>query len=586
MAFWEGSFQTMDPLTLSTIIQLQLEDSEHLTANGGGEGKGKQREGTLSDAQLALQMYTEDLVSTNAVLSDRRMAQSIAMAVIRDARAIQRSHLQEDQIARDHEIAQSLQSNAPAPLNIDPTTKEALSGESDPWADPEMLEKVTAIYMCDPGLILPLTTCVDGTVAESSAWAARRTGGDKPKIGHCVICGEDVEFYEVSRVPCDHEYCRPCLAKLFELSMTDETLFPPRCCKTEIPLTRVRFFLPPDLAKCFEATYAEFSTKNRVYCHHVRCNSFIPTTAVDASNDVATCPRCARTTCAICKGPSHTGDCPNDTALQQLVDIANTEQWQRCLDCKRFVELEQGCNHMTPLVVPAEPTSAMRVSRHAVIFPALLTDQKVCGERWKTCACLQWEENRLVHRAAQIVDRNPNPRRRLFEPQRVMHAQPVSRRASTTASAFMAGAITALGEAASPASSVWQSDFEDRSEWEHDWPDGDSDDDDGMNNLPPAQPGARSADAAPAPQVTPTPTTAQVLRERAIAEAVEHLRQNHECDHDKWRWVRGPHQCGECYHMLPQYIFRMQAMPSSGVQPMPEEPIVRPWELRRELSVP
>ncbi|KAK1064491.1 hypothetical protein LTR12_007054 [Friedmanniomyces endolithicus] len=503
MAFWEGSFQTMDPLTLSAIIQLQLEDSEQLTAHG--EGKGKQREGTLSAAQIALRMYTEDLVNTNAVLSDRRMAQSIATAVIRDGQAIQHSHQLEDQIA-----------------------------------DPEMLEKVTATYMCDPGSSSPSPPALvddtdsDGTVAESSAWAARRKGGDKPKIGHCVICGEDVEFYEVSRVPCDHEYCRPCLAKLFELSMTDETLFPPRCCKTDIPLARVRFFLPTDLAKLFEAKYVELSTKNRVYCHHVRCNSFIPATAVDASNDVATCPHCARTTCAICKGPSHTGDCPNDTALQQLVAIANTEQWQRCLDCKRFVELEQGCNHTT--------------------CPCGAHFCYVCGERWKTCACLQWEENRLIHRAAQIVDRNPNPRRRLFEPQRVMHAQPVSRRASTASSTVTAGAIAALREAASRASSVWQSDFEDRSEWEHDWPDVDSDDDDGMNHLPPAEPGANPPDPALAPLLASAPT-AQVLRERAIAEAVEHLRQNHECEHDKWRWVRGSHQCEECYHTLPQYIF-------------------------------
>ncbi|KAK0266833.1 hypothetical protein LTS00_017924, partial [Friedmanniomyces endolithicus] len=80
MAFWEGSFQMMDPPTLSTIIRLQLEDSEQLAANV----KGKQREGTLSDAEFALQTYTKDLLSTDAVLSDRRMAQSFAMAVIKD----------------------------------------------------------------------------------------------------------------------------------------------------------------------------------------------------------------------------------------------------------------------------------------------------------------------------------------------------------------------------------------------------------------------------------------------------------------------------------------------------------------------
>ena len=40
----------------------------------------------------------------------------------------------------------------------------------------------------------------------------------------------------------------------------------------------------------------------------------------------------------------------------------------------------------------------------------------VCGERWKICTCAQWHEDRLYERAAQLADRERDPRRRLYHP--------------------------------------------------------------------------------------------------------------------------------------------------------------------------
>ncbi|KAL2808002.1 hypothetical protein BJX63DRAFT_410661, partial [Aspergillus granulosus] len=65
------------------------------------------------------------------------------------------------------------------------------------------------------------------------------------------------------------------------------------------------------------------------------------------NGEVATCPDCGHTTCTNCKGRVHTGDCPNDTSMQQLLATAQENGWQRCYSCWRMVELDHVCNHMT-----------------------------------------------------------------------------------------------------------------------------------------------------------------------------------------------------------------------------------------------
>lgn len=40
-----------------------------------------------------------------------------------------------------------------------------------------------------------------------------------------------------------------------------------------------------------------------------------------------------------------------------------------------------------------------------------------------------------------------------------------------------------------------------------------------------------------------------------VQAAVQNLRLRHLCDHQSWKYVRGPYQCEECYHQLPSYIF-------------------------------
>jgi hypothetical protein len=71
-------FSVMDELSAALIIQLQIQDSQRLYEVC--EGKGKGRKGELSDAQLAADLYREDLEQYAAILADRQMTRSIARA--------------------------------------------------------------------------------------------------------------------------------------------------------------------------------------------------------------------------------------------------------------------------------------------------------------------------------------------------------------------------------------------------------------------------------------------------------------------------------------------------------------------------
>lgn len=145
---------------------------------------------------------------------------------------------------------------------------------------------------------------------------------------------------------------------------------------------------------------------------------------------------------------------------------------------------------------------------------------------WKTCACEQWDEQRLLNRAAQIVDRDP--RRRLFQPPHAVHAQPPTR-PTTPDSATVALPDNAEDVVAGPSS---------RSQEQHEVQDDLNTFLDSFN---------AHLNILGQPEIDD--------RDGRIMAAMAHLRQNHECSHARWRWVSGRHRCEECSWVLKEYIF-------------------------------
>ena len=192
----------------------------------------------------------------------------------------------------------------------------------------------------------------------------------------------------LARTPCKHEYCRDCIQGLFQASLTDDTLFPPRCCKQPITFgggVRIR---------SFESKLIEFDTPDRTYCSNQLCSAFIRVENI--LEEKATCPECSTITCTVCKSESHLGDCPADAGLQQVLAAAEEHRWQRCFNCRRVIELEVGCNHIT-YVLSLYPCkyvysrSCQVQMRLAILLPLRrkMGDLSMCymGREPTSCSC-------------------------------------------------------------------------------------------------------------------------------------------------------------------------------------------------------
>ncbi|KAI0113712.1 hypothetical protein GGR51DRAFT_546919 [Nemania sp. FL0031] len=489
-----------DDESLDLILSLLREDASVFSSTS----KGKQAAGTLSDADLAIQLYAEELSRAATYASDRRMTKSIQGAVQADANALLESERVETVARNDRQFAIASSNGRPQV----PTQEPVNAGPSA--HDLEMFDKLSAIYVDGidetdnggdgHGNDIETMSVVQ---PESSSWAASR----KPKKTQrrpCVACRNVKHFIDLARAPCMHEYCRECLASLFQHAISDESLFPPRCCRQTIPVDANRLFLSSDLVQQFKKKSIEWSTSNRTYCHRSSCSTFIPLWMIQ--NGVARCPKCQIQTCITCKGPMHGGDCPSDTELQMVLQIARKERWQRCQKCFTMVELNHGCFHIT--------------CKCGAQFCYL------CGAKWKTCRCDHWEEHRLYERAEQIYNRDHN----------VVQAN--AAQAILTEHAPVRFPPVEFH----PVELIPVEDDSEEDVLVEDVP---------VEDVPDEDIPVENSFGAMIPQ----PSDPQADRAFQLERIMEHLRQNHQCDHERWAKRHGPEECEECGDRMRVFIY-------------------------------
>ncbi|KAI0020947.1 hypothetical protein F4780DRAFT_790655 [Xylariomycetidae sp. FL0641] len=344
-----------------------------------------------SDAQLAVNLYIEDLNRASILQAGFKRAQREQQATQADEDAIARvrQEVARDEYERDVSIAAATNQPLPArPVGLD--NHEIAGGNAGNVQVAQLNDQNTTT---DTENVEAVRETASESSAQATAVASTATTDDAIEASRtCVSCTGQIRVSQLIQTPCQHDYCHQCLLQLIRLSFTDTTLFPPRCCRRDIPLSEHQHVLGRELFDQFQAKALEHSTINPTYCHNAMCAVFLP--PVYYESDIAMCFDCGSVTCSKCKGKAHPGACPQDAATKQVVEMARQEGWQRCYKCSGMVELKTGCNHIT--------------CRCGGEFCY------VCGVPWRRCRCEVWDEARLLDRAAVIEGRNQRP----GEPQR------------------------------------------------------------------------------------------------------------------------------------------------------------------------
>ncbi|MCJ1470503.1 hypothetical protein MMC07_009149 [Pseudocyphellaria aurata] len=327
--------------------------------------KGKGRDDGKPDADLAVANNQAEIQHGASMLADRHMSRSPAQAIISDAASLNEPRAQEDLTARDRALARSFDAATPMQTTA---------------MDDEVITRLTTLSVSGRYEDTPGDEYI--MAAESSAWAGFRRN---VVFRQCTACDSERLLFDVFQAPCGHDYCQECLSTLFQLATIDETLFPPRCCRQEMSLESVKHYLSSALIQTFEEKSIEFRSSNRTYCSRPTCSSFISPDNIDG--DRARCVACGTHTCTICKNNAHDGDCPEDTATQQTLEMGREQGWQRCYNCRSLIELDVGCNQI--------------LCHCGAEFCYL------CGQPWKTCDCGQWDYHyRPTTRAQQDFARD------------------------------------------------------------------------------------------------------------------------------------------------------------------------------------
>ena len=173
----------------------------------------------------------------------------------------------------------------------------------------------------------------------------------EPTVSECTSCYDDIPNKKAVALPCHHNYCQPCFSHLISAGIHSEDTFPPKCCLSEVPKSTIHRYLPEKEWKSFSEKALEYAVPlaNRYYCASAACAKWIDARNAKRKNGVLECPHCKAKLCTVCRGPSHPSneDCPQDFGLDRLMEEAEWSGWRRCSECRRLVERNHGCLHIS-----------------------------------------------------------------------------------------------------------------------------------------------------------------------------------------------------------------------------------------------
>ncbi|KAJ0017661.1 hypothetical protein Pint_11606 [Pistacia integerrima] len=194
--------------------------------------------------------------------------------------------------------------------------------------------------------------------------------GDK-SVENCSICCEDKLSPMMITMKCSHKFCSHCMRTYVD-GKVQSSQVPIRCpqlkCKYCISTAECKSFLPLISYESLERALEEANVlhSDRIYCPFPNCSVLLDpqeclsaraSSSSQSDNSCVECPVCQRFICVDCGVPWHSSmNCEEyqnlpleerDASDISLHQLAQNKRWRRCQQCRRMIELSQGCYHMT-----------------------------------------------------------------------------------------------------------------------------------------------------------------------------------------------------------------------------------------------
>lgn len=213
---------------------------------------------------------------------------------------------------------------------------------------------------------------------------------DDPDQRTCVTCLDDLSDQDAHRCPCRHDWCETCIVNRYDMAAKSTHLFPAQCCGQPILPDNHELIAPETWTRYFQKK-AEVETPNPTFCSKRDCSKFIP--LHDISEGQAKCV-CGHVTCVECKAGWHIGECVVDPETEQLLNLAQEQNWQRCFHCRVMVDRLDGCNEIgtSNMLAPLNQAS-LKACTNRFAPECKNCEAKfcyACGKEWKTCPCPQF----------------------------------------------------------------------------------------------------------------------------------------------------------------------------------------------------
>lgn len=200
---------------------------------------------------------------------------------------------------------------------------------------------------------------------------AQEATGILCQLIECSTCGEDKHLSRMIEMDCSHNFCFDCMY-IYVKSKVWSSRVPVKCpqlrCKHYISNSVWGSFIQSTSFGSLEGALTETEARNlwRFYCpfpdcsmllHTHQCSSSRETSLIQSDIYCIECPECCRLVCSRCQVPWHSSmRCEEYQNLPldernfgeiTLHQLAQSNNWRRCQQCRQMIELAAGCYHVS-----------------------------------------------------------------------------------------------------------------------------------------------------------------------------------------------------------------------------------------------